>query len=485
MHKTLLVPLLAMAALPAAILTAASPASAAPSAARPTTATVAAANPAATASGVTTFIKAFADSKSVSNDAAFGNDVFPTSDGGYVVTGPVGVSPHNGWVAKLSAAGQVHWQERLGSGEADFHSVQQTSDGGYILAGDTGNEAKCTANGFATSCAWVVKLGPVGAVQWQRVYPGAGQALAAQVEQTRDGGYIVAGNTTDSSGTVHAWLAKLGPAGALVWQRQFGLALFAAAFSVAQTADGGYITSGTSGVINNSSVLVAKFGSAGTVQWQKAYGTGNEDTGNSVQQTSDGGYIVGGDVVTQNPDTSRPGEALLLKLTPAGAIQFQDVFNAGISQDLSSTGASVRQTPDGGYILAGANGFQQSTGPVEASWLAKTTSTGALSWQHVFAGPSHFSEFASVRLTSDGGYIAAGTTDAFAHSDNFWLVKTDSNGNVAAGGCTGQRAGTTIEQPAALTATTTSFPSVTPPNNPPAATADPPSTTNLVTESVC
>lgn len=358
--------------------------------------------------------------------------------------------------------------------------MQQTSDGGYILAGDTSTEAKCTANGFATSCAWVVKLGPAGAVQWQRVYPGAGQALAGQVEHTRDGGYIVAGNTTGSSGTVHAWLAKLSPAGALVWQRQFGPAPFAAAFSVAQTADGGYITSGTSGAINNSSVLVAKFGPTGTLQWQKTYGTGNEDVGNSVQQTADGGYIVGGEIVTQNPDTSRPGEALLLKLTPTGAIQFQDVFNAGISQDLSSNGTSVRQTPDGGYILAG---FQQALGT--ASWLAKTTSTGALSWQHVFVVPPHFSEFASVRLTRDGGYIAAGTTDAFAHADNVWLVKTDSHGNVAGGRCTGQRAGATTEQAGALTATTTSFPSLTPPTNPPTATADTPRAANLVTEPVC
>jgi hypothetical protein len=53
-----------------------------------------------------------------------------------------------------------------------------------------------------------------------------------------------------------------------------------------------------------------------------------------------------------------------------------------------------------------------------------------------------------LRLTSDGGYVAAGVTGDFADADNFWLVKTDSNGNVASGSYKDQHAGTTTEQPA-------------------------------------
>jgi hypothetical protein len=273
----------------------------------------------------------------------------------------------------------------------------------------------------------VVKLGSGGAVQWQEVFPGAGSAAASQVEQTSDGGYIVAGNTTDGSGTQFAWIAKLSSAGALQWQQQSGSAPFAAAFGVRQTTDGGSVIGGTTGVISSSSVLVAKFSSAGAVQWQRTYGTGNEDNGNSVQQTADGGYVVGGEVVTANPDASRPGQALLLKLTATGAIQFQDVFNAGIGLDQSSDATSVRQTPDGGYILAGTDGFAQNSGPTTASWLAETTATGVMSWQHVFLPSSDFSNFTSARLTSDGGFVAAGTADV-DFSDSIWLVRTDTNG---------------------------------------------------------
>jgi len=72
----------------------------------------------------------------------------------------------------------------------------------------------------------------------------------------------------------------------------------------------------------------------------------------------------------------------------------------------------------------------------------------------------------------------------FASWDSVWLVKADANGNVAGGSCKDQQAGTTTEQAGALTATTTSFPSVTPANGR-AATTDSPRTANLVTDSVC
>jgi hypothetical protein len=234
------------------------------------------------------------------------------------------------------------------------------------------------------------------------------------------------------------------------------------------------------------SLLVARLSSVGAVQWQEAYGTGYDDSGNSVEQTSDGGYIVGGQVVTETQQGQIPAEALLLKLSSTGAIQFQDVFNAGITSNLSSRIAAVKQTPDGGYVLAGNASLLSSDGTrIAPSWLAKTTSTGVLSWQHIFYGPSDFSSFGAVRLTSDGGYIAAGTNGDFADADNFWLVKTDSSGNVAGGSCTDQHAGTTTEQAGGVTAKATSFPAVTPPVNPFAATTDTVSTANLVTQSVC
>jgi len=178
---------------------------------------------------------------------------------------------------------------------------------------------------------------------------------------------------------------------------RFGSGEFNAASSVQQTSDGGYIIAGSSGVIGGSSVLVAKLSTAG-------------------------GYIVGGEVVAESPEGTTPGEALLLKLSSAGAIRFQDVFNAGTALNFSSHGTSIRQTGRRLHPRRVRGPLAEHGTPAVASWLVKTTSTGALSWQHIFYGPSDFSDFQSVRLTGDGGYIAAGVTGDFADADNFWLV---------------------------------------------------------------
>jgi hypothetical protein len=274
-----------------------------------------------------------------------------------------------------------------------------------------------------------------------------------------------------------------------VWQRQFGTDSSAA--SVAQLPNGGFAITGNSGAVDSSSVLVAEFSASGDLQWQKTYGIGHEDFGESIQVASDGSLIIGGALVLINKaNAAQPSEALLLKLTPNGDIVFQVDFKGDTFFDIndfpeqdSSEATSVRIAPDGGYILAGRDGVNGGPGGPEASWLAKTDANGKLLFQHVFAVGSHFSLFSAMELTSDGGMIAAGTTDAFDFSDNFWLVKTDASGNVA--GCNDQANGTTTAETSPLTEATSSFPNVTLPNNTAVAATDPGVTANLVTMSVC
>ena len=88
---------------------------------------------------------------------------------------------------------------------------------------------------------------------------------------------------------------------------------------------------------------------------------------------------------------------------------------------------SVQQTSDGGYILAGStSSYDAGSGDF---WLVKTDSEGDKEWDKTFGGFSQ-DEAYSVQQTSDGGYILAGSTySRVARSDDFWLVKTDSEGD--------------------------------------------------------
>jgi hypothetical protein len=127
-----------------------------------------------------------------------------------------------------SAYGQ--WAKTYGGILSDSaSSIQQTTDGGYIVVGGT------MSFGTGSFDVWVLKLDNSGSVQWQKAYGGTSQDFAQSVQQTKDGGYIVAGETVSFAG---AWVLKLDSLGDIQWQKTYGGTYTK---SVQQTTDGGYI----------------------------------------------------------------------------------------------------------------------------------------------------------------------------------------------------------------------------------------------------
>jgi hypothetical protein len=151
-------------------------------------------------------------------------DVQATSDGGSIALAETETSAGLGvnWLVKLGATGAPQWQEQVGCASpqgapgdyADGVSVQQTADGGYVVAGqaiDCGSGSSCPPLS-GRSCALVEKLDPAGKLTWARVYPaGSDGSSINQIRQTADGGYIAAGSFTDSSQDTGALLPGLGP----------------------------------------------------------------------------------------------------------------------------------------------------------------------------------------------------------------------------------------------------------------------------------
>ncbi len=105
-------------------------------------------------------------------------------------TSSFGAGRYDAWVIKLDASGNVQWQKTYGGRNLDeAKSIQQTSDGGYIVAGET------WSFGAGGRDAWVIKLDAKGNVQWRKTYGGKYEDRAKSIQQTSDGGYIVAGET--------------------------------------------------------------------------------------------------------------------------------------------------------------------------------------------------------------------------------------------------------------------------------------------------
>lgn len=163
--------------------------------------------------------------------------------------------------------------------------IKKTLDGGYIIAGNT--------ESFGNSDIWILKLGSDFNIEWEKAYGGnnvdgigfeSGIIKAECISQTTYGSYVVAGYTK-SFGAQYTdiLILKLKSDGTIEWQKRYGGNSYDHAYSIQQTSDGGYIVAGyTSSFGANGSVLVLKLNSDGTTNWQKIYGGTSYDGAYSI-----------------------------------------------------------------------------------------------------------------------------------------------------------------------------------------------------------
>lgn len=202
------------------------------------------------------------------------------------------------------------------------------------------------------------------------------------------------------------------------WQKALGGSEDDICTSIMQTTDGGYIltggTSSTDGdVITNHGLMdswVVKLDPTGTIQWQRSLGGSANDGASTVRQTSDGGYIIAGSSESNDGDvgTNLGGrDYWIVKLDPAGNIQWEKSYGGPGNESASS----IKQTIDGGYVVAGYS--QSYTGDITGQhgdgdfWIIKLDAAGSLIWQKALGG-SNFDSATDIQQTDDEGYIVCG-----------------------------------------------------------------------------
>ena len=104
-------------------------------------------------------------------------------------------------------APEIVWDKTFGgSGLDTLPHIQQTSDGGYIIAGfsdsDDGDISDGNNGGYDY---WIVKLDGLGNKVWDKTYGGSSVDYPESIQQTSDGGYIVAGRTWSNDGDVNTY----------------------------------------------------------------------------------------------------------------------------------------------------------------------------------------------------------------------------------------------------------------------------------------
>jgi hypothetical protein len=350
-------------------------------------------------------------------------------------------------------APSIEWQKSLGGTSYDYaYSINQTTDGGYIVAGYSSSNNGYVTGNHGNADYLVVKLSSAGAVEWQKSLGGTSFESASFVNQTTDGGYIVAGYSGSNNGDVTGnhgvqdfWIVKLSSIGTIQWQKSLGGTQGDYGSSIVQTTDGGYIVAGYTGS-NNGDVTenhggtdywIVKLSSTGVIQWQKSLGGIGRDYAYSIVQTTDGGYIVAGYTESNDGDVSGnhgDNDYWVVKLSSTGAIQWQKSLG-GTSEDKAY---SIIQTTDEGYIIAGHT--VSNDGDVSGNrgstdyWVVKLSSAGAIQWQKSL-GATAYDAARSINQTIDGGYIVAGYSfsnagDVSGNHGNadYWIAKLSPTG---------------------------------------------------------
>jgi len=124
----------------------------------------------------------------------------------------------------------IQWKKCMGgTGDDRVNCIKQTNDGGFIVAGQTNSNNGDVSDNHGGYDYWIVKLSNSGDIEWQKCLGGTNNDYATCIQQTNDGGFIVAGYTCSSNGDVSGnhqsydyWIVKLSNSGDIEWQKCLG-----------------------------------------------------------------------------------------------------------------------------------------------------------------------------------------------------------------------------------------------------------------------
>ncbi len=261
-------------------------------------------------------------------------------------------------------------------------------------------------------------------LEFQKTLGSANADMGNYVQQTSDHGYIIAGYATNfiAGAGQDVYLVKTDSNGIMQWNKTYGGTNNEVATCVSQTNDictgqlgyiiAGIVMTGTSYTYYNGFLI--KTNSAGDTLWTRTYATNSYF--NSVKQTNDGGFIVAGEFM----GATYPG-AYLLKTDNLGNVLWSKIYGANTATSLSQ----VLQTSDGNYIACGSNSSNSY------GYILKVNTAGDTLWskRYAFSGGGTYSFVNSIQQTMDGSYILGGTNEggSNAYAD---ILKINSTGNV-------------------------------------------------------
>lgn len=226
-------------------------------------------------------------------DWELGADVKPTSDGGYVLCGSTysfGNGQTDFYVIKTNASGDTLWTQTFGGIGADMaKGIGLCADGSILVTGSS------NSFGQGDNDALLLKLDAGGNYVWHKLYGGTGDEVTYEVYELYNNALVLGGHTSSYGvGGDDYYLIYAAPDGQQQWHRADGGPDNERAYTLALTADSGYVLSGHSAGPGYDDVYFYKMKANGDWHYSTSHGSVYPDYASCIRQTLDGGYIIVG-----------------------------------------------------------------------------------------------------------------------------------------------------------------------------------------------
>jgi uncharacterized repeat protein (TIGR01451 family) len=343
-----------------------------------------------------------------------------TPDGGYAITGYYGLTRI--LVTKLDADGKIHWTRNL-NGSPSFGSGRQIvslQDGSLLVTGWLRSGLGVPADGF------LAKLSPAGALLWIKTYgTPAGDDELNDLVLTPIGTVRMVGKYEQINGRDDFWMLETDLNGNVITDLKYGQwDLNEKANAISLAPNGDILLAGEVKELIDNDVLIMRLTATGTIIWSTAYGLDfvptapSSDRALDMALAPDGGIVVCG---VTNASTSGGG-GLILKVSADGS-PLPIWYSAIPSTPLNGMSAT-----QGGFLFTG---LKEVTSTFEDVHILKTDQNGAAIWMRTI-GKSGTDAGQNIITTPDGGTLSIGTsTPSLTTQDTYaYLVKTDAQGRV-------------------------------------------------------
>jgi hypothetical protein len=226
----------------------------------------------------------------------FAGGIAGTDDGGMLVVGDsnsFGNGYKDVYIAKLDKNGKVLSSYIMGGEKEDSaKALTRIADGNMILVGYREPERAGDTDFF------VVKLDQNGKNIWAKTYGQEQADLLNSVTALADGGIVATGSTRSyGSEQTDMSVIKFDTNGNIVWHKIYGFKYYEYGNAVDNTEDGGVMVAGGTTTLGKGdhSVYMIALDKSGELIWSHVYGDRGKDTVNAIARMDDGSMVaVGG-----------------------------------------------------------------------------------------------------------------------------------------------------------------------------------------------